>query len=201
MTTAGDIRGFLLQKPPPHTIQVTTAADDEPTVLTAGNRSRAKLAASILALRPELIQCFDAQGTLLRATRFTDEPDPAKAPAAPPVAAAVTTDPETARYIHTASLIANAYRHATEIAFGKMVDLVNAMNERSASIEQRLERTEAQYRREQADRIEDAWDRVEEEAKRAQEPDAKTELLGTMVNGLVQQKMNGNGAAKANGGR
>jgi hypothetical protein len=163
--TSQKIRGFLLQLPKPALVRVTTGEGEleelKPT------RSYQKLAASIEALDPQLIQCFDGDGKLLRAMRCDDaDSRRSDAAVAPP---ALINDPETARLTHFANLLHRAYEHSTEIAFTKLAEIVDRMNERSESIEQRLERTEAVNRRLIKDQIDDAFDRAAEMAEAAKE--------------------------------
>jgi len=99
---------------------------------------------------------------------------------------------------HFANLIHRAYEHATDVAFGKMVELVERMDGRSQAIEERLERAEAGMRREQRERIDDMWDRVAEAAERAESGDAKEQILTTLAQSVIAKS---NGAARSNGGK
>jgi hypothetical protein len=163
--TAQKIRGFLLQLPKPALVRVTTGEGEVEELKPT--RSYQKLAGSIEALDPQLIQCFDGDGKLLRAMRCDDADSRRSDAAAPPVA--LINDPETARLTHFANLIHRAYEHSTEVAFTKLAEIVDRMNERSESIEQRLERTESVNRRLINDSIQAAFDRAEEIAETAKE--------------------------------
>ena len=63
------IRGFLISQPKPARVMLTDG-DGERTELKL-NGSYAKVAASIEAKGVDLIECYDSQGTLLRAMRMT----------------------------------------------------------------------------------------------------------------------------------
>lgn len=151
------IRGFLLQLPKPALVRAFV--DGEPEELKV-NRSYQKLAETIAALQPEQIQCMDGDGKVLRAMRL-DDAESHRSEAAP-LPAALQTDPHAAMLAHFASLLHRAYEHSTEIAFTKMVEAFDRMNDRSAGIEQRLERAEAYARRLREEQAEDALDRAEE---------------------------------------
>lgn len=188
---AGAIRSFLIQQPPPASIRLMDA-NAETTLIEPGKRSKARIAESIAAMQPELIECLDRNGNLLRATR-PESTMPARSAAAPALPPELQRDPESLRLTHLANLVHRAYEHATDVAFAKLVELVERMDQRSQSIEERLERAEANMRREQRERIDDMWDRVAEAAERAEEGDSREKI----VTGLIQGAM----AAKAQGAK
>jgi hypothetical protein len=187
--TPWQLRNFLIRDPPPHTIRITTA-EGETQEIVPGKKSRVKIAETIAAVGPELVECLDANGKLLRAVRpDAEEAQTASAPEVPPVIAA---DPNAAMISHFANLLHRAYQHSTELAFNKLVELTERMGERSDAIEQRLERTEAAYRREQAARLEELYDRAEEAAAAAgaNGPAAgKQAIIDSLVNGVVMGAM------------
>lgn len=159
---AARIRGFLLQLPKPSRVMIT-AGDAEPAELKLG-RSYAKVAETIEAKGVDLIECFDSQGTLLRAMRVSAS-DAQRSDAAA-IPAGIEADPNALMLTHFANLIHRAYEHSTEIAFARMVDITSIMSQRSESIEARLERSETSYRRLQQQQMDDAYDRAEDEAAR-----------------------------------
>ena len=190
------LRNWLIEQPAPAVIRLTTEGQTQDMV--PGKKSRVKLAETILSVGPELVECLDSSGNLLRAKRLEGE-DRARSQEAPEIPRElVAANPEAAANAammsHFANLIHRAYEHATDIAFGKLVELVERMDERSASIEQRLERAEASYRREAQERIEDLWDRAEERENRS---DAKEQILTSLVAGAV----NGQGARRRPNGQ
>lgn len=193
---ANAIRGFLIQQPPAHTIRLTDA-NSETVLIEPGKRSKAKIADSIAAMQPELIECLDRDGNLLRATR-PESTMPARSAVGPAIPPEIRADPQALMMAHFANLIHRAYEHATDVAFGKMVELVERMDGRSQAIEERLERAEAGMRREQRERIDDMWDRVAEAAERAESGDAKEQILTTLAQSVIAKS---NGAARSNGGK
>lgn len=186
--TPWQLRNFLIRDPPPHTIRVTTS-EGETQEIIAGKKSRVKIAETIVAIGPELVECLDGNAKLLRAIR--PDAEEAQGSGAPEVPAVIASDPNAAMISHFANLLHRAYQHSTELAFSKLVELVERMDERSNGIEQRLERTEAAYRREQAARLEELYDRAEEAAAAAAGGQAggKQAILDAVVNGVVAGAM------------
>ena len=185
--TPWQLRNFLIRDPAPHVIRLTST-EGETTEISPGKKSRVKIAESIVAVGPELVECYDANGKLLRALRpDAEEPAPSGAPELPAV---IANDPNAAMVSHFANLIHRAYQHSTELAFTKFVELVERMDERSNGIEQRLERTEAAYRREQQARLEELYDRAEEIAARAAAgggaSGGKDAILSTLATGILR---------------
>jgi hypothetical protein len=186
------IRGFLLQLPKPAKVMLHTS-DGEPVELKLQGRSYAKIAETIEARGVELVECFDANGVLLRAMRVaTVEAQRSDAAAIP---AGIEHDPQALMLTHFANLLHRAYEHSTEIAFTKIVELMDRLGDRSEAIEARLERTEANNRRLHQEQIDDAFERAEEEAarKEAEGGGLVEQLAGAFLGGQA------NGAAKPNG--
>jgi hypothetical protein len=156
----------LLQLPKPHALRITSS-DGEPQDVKLA-KSYAATAASVVALGAELIECLDAGGAVLRAMRVSSveahRSDAAEIPLG------LQTDPHALMLTHFANLLHRAYEHSTEIAFVKLVDLTERLNDRSEAIEQRLERAESANRRLLQDQVDDAMERAEElaEAKAAE---------------------------------
>lgn len=181
------IRGFLLQLPKPHAVRVS--GDGEPQTLKPG-RSYAKLADTIAALSPDLVECLDKEGNVLRATRLDDED--AQRSAAAPIPDGLKADPHALMLTHFADLVHRAYAHSTEIAFTKMVEVFDKMNDRSESIERRLERAEADRRVLLQEQVDAEFERAEEVAARAAE---SGEGLGQqLIGGFLSGQMNGKAA-------
>lgn len=178
---AWTLRNFLICQPPPVTIRLTK--DGETQEIAPGRKSRVKIAETILAVGPELVECLDAKGTLIRALRTDEEQE--QSGASPAIPAVIAQDPHAAMMSHFANLIHRAYEHASDVAFSKLIELVERMETRSESIEARLERTEAQYRRLQQERIDDLYDRAEEQTSAA---DPKEQILSSLMAGAMQGK-------------
>ena len=101
---------------------------------------------------------------------------------------------------HFANLVHRAYQHSTELAFTKLVELVERIDARSDAIEARLERTEAEHRRTLREQVEDAFDRAEEMAAGAgAEGDFKQQMIAAFMHGQLAQQQGGAKAAASNG--
>lgn len=197
---ANRIRGFLLKHPKPAVVRCTTADGD--TQQMSPSKSFARTAESIHAIGADLIECLDKDGALIRALRLTASDAHSDAP---PIPAGIEADPSALLLSHFASLLHRAYEHSTDVAFTKMVELVERLGDRSESIESRLERQEALNRRMAQEQIDDALDRAEESAKQQGSGDLVQELAGAFLSGqmskpapLAQPNGKSNGAAKGN---
>jgi hypothetical protein len=201
------LRSELVKQPQPARILVRTEDGDEKEVACAGKSGRTwvAVARTIMALGPELVQLFDEQGTLLRAVNADQSTVEVPATAA---AAGYSTplhsDPETARLVHFANLLSDAWRFSTGLAFQKIVELQQQQNDRAIMLEQRLERAEANYRREMKERIDDAFDEAEamrEAAARGDAAGARSifeSFLEGMMGGQAEKHANGsNGVSKS----
>ena len=143
------IRQWLLKKPRPNTVRVTSVAGEVSDVKIAENPRWRDVADTIDSLDPASIHAFDNEGNVLRAEKLADVPEQDDLePQAVPVPGVLHSDPETARMNHFGALLAEAYRHANTVAFDRMIDLVDRMNTRAELQEQRMERLESAYQAE-----------------------------------------------------
>lgn len=191
---ASKVRGFLIQLPKPAAVRVT--GDGEPQTLKPG-KSYAKLAESIEALGVDLVEALDREGTVLRAMRLgTVE---AQRSSAADIPEGLKADPNALMLTHFANLIHRAYEHSTEVAFSKLVELQDKLNDRSENIERRLERSEADRRALLQQQVDDAFDQAAEVAARAAQEGEGGDLLSQMgqafLSGRMQQQPNGKGKA------
>jgi len=186
------IRGFLISVPKPSTVRIT--GEGEPQELKPG-KSYAKLAETICALEPSLIECLDTDGKVLRAMR-TDTAESQRSDAAA-IPAGLASDPNALMLTHFANLLHRAYEHSTEVAFSKMVELADKMNDRSESIEQRLERTEAHNRRLLQEQVDEAFARAEEAAEKAKDEAGGGELVQQMLGGFMSGALTSKPTGKA----
>lgn len=193
MITAQKIRGFLLQQPKPFKVRITGgAAGDEGQELALG-RNYTKASETIHALAPDLIEAFDKDGKLLRA-KSTDD-DQARRSDAAAIPEGLKNDGQALLMTHFANLIHRAYEHSTEVAFAKLVEFQEKVNERTASIEARLERTEARNRQLMQEQVDDAFERAAELAeKRA---DGEEGFVEQMASTFLASKMGLGGSASA----
>lgn len=206
--SSSKIRNFLLQMPKPAAVRVYV--DNEPKELVLRGRSYQKLAESIDAMDGEKLECVDAEGKVLRVMRLDDED--AQRVQSPAMPAILSQDPQAALLSLFANELARAYQYATEIAFTKMVECFDRVNDRSSSIEQRLERAEALARRLRDDQVEDAFERAQEIADAAGQGgnDAfVNQMMEAFMSGRMNRQAGGpsrrtsngkaNGAEKVNG--
>jgi hypothetical protein len=177
MSDVARIRSFLIQHPKPSIVRVT--GDGEPQDVRVG-KSYQRCAETVAALEPERIELFDAEKQLLRAMSLADEESRRSDAASIP--AGIAGDPNALMLTHFANLLHRAYEHSTEIAFAKLVDLTERLNDRSEAVEQRLERAEAQYRKLAQDQIESALDRAEE-AQSSASGSMEQQMIGAFLGG------------------
>lgn len=192
------LRSELVKQPRPARIIVTTEDDDKKEVAGAGKGGTtwAAVSRTIMALAPKMVELFDDAGTLLRAVNAETSTLEVHGPAAGVAGYSVANlhaDPETARLVHFANLLSDAWRFSTGIAFTKIVEVVQAQSDRAAALESRLERAEAAYRREMQDKIDDAFEQAEEIRTAAAAGNQDMAL------GLLNQFMGGFGNGKAEG--
>jgi len=202
--TATRIRNFLISQPKPACVRVFVDGDAKD--IKAAGRSWMKIAETVNAMDGEQLQCLDAEGNVLRAMRLDD--DEAQRTEAAPIPPGLAADPHALMLTHFANLLHRAYEHSTELAFNKMVECFDRVNDRSSSIEQRLERAEALARRLWHDQVQDAFERAEDIAEQAGQS-GNDSFVNTLANAFVSGQMNrgaaggkhgkANGAGKVNG--
>jgi len=184
MLSVSAIRGFLLQSPKPFQVKVTTDDGDEKLLRV---KNFAKAAESIHALSPALIECLDKDGALLRAKKGEDSAE-AHGDAVD-LPASLANEPLAAAFMVYARHLANAYVHSTDVAFARMAEMWQAQNERSESIERRLERAEGERRRIERDMLDDQWERADEAAEtaaaKAEEGTAEQQLQRMMFESFM----------------
>jgi hypothetical protein len=198
------LRSELVKQPRPARIMVRTEDGDTKEVQGAGKGGTtwAAVARTIMALVPSMVELYDEQGTLLRAINAEQSTLEVHAGTTAGVAgysvANLHADPETARLVHFANLLSDAWRFSTGLAFTKIVEIVQAQADRAASLEVRLEKAEAAYRREMQDKIEDAFEQAEQirEAAQAGNQEGALGMLTQFMGGLQNGK-----AAAPNGGK
>lgn len=151
------IRTFLLKKPRPDIVRVTTTGGETKEVHIEEDRVRwADVARTVANLSPGIIQAENSAEEVLRIEKISEayaapvDVAPAIHPVLPP-----HTDPETARLHHFSTLLAHAWEFSTGLAFNKLADQQEREARRMEAIEQRLERTEAAYRAEFHARVRD----------------------------------------------
>jgi len=194
------LRTFLVGNPKPSKILVRVADDQVHELAPAGpGRTWASIAQTIESLDPEAIEVYDSAGKLARATRFGVEL--ARKEQFAENLGVPGADNETARLTHFANLLYKATEFSTKEAFGRMCELFERVNERSALIEARLERTEAAYQRLLNRQIQAAFDQAAEAgaiADTSDDPDMATALVTNFLMGSARGQADaGNAKVKA----
>jgi len=146
-----NLRSFLMRHPRPANLRITTIDGASRTVTVDPKIPWVQLANYVAELEPESIECLDGAGTVLRGTAFDDldesEGDDLElAPPTPSLAASLVsrvkppTDPQSQQLVLFAQLLADAYRHTTDVAFDKMISLFEQVNKRYEHTEKALDR-------------------------------------------------------------
>lgn len=193
---ARELRNWCIRRPQPAVLRLTLETGDVQEVHWRKGVSWAELAESAAALAPLVVEALDAKGNLIRAMR-ADQVEPVRDNKSVDVPTSLSTDPETQRLCFVANLLHRAYQHSTDVAFTKLVELVERIDNRSDAIETRLERTERNYFAVLQQRIDEAFDRVEEERERARK---ETDEDGGVLKELVTEFAGGVAAGKASNG-
>lgn len=142
-----NLRGFLMRHPRPASIRVQRLDGTDRTVTVDPKIPWVQLAAYVADLEPESIECLDTDGTVLRGTHYehlddsTDE-DSLEPVSHVPVTARISApeDAESKRLVLFAQLLADAYRHTTDVAFDKMIGLFEQVNKRYEHTEKVVDR-------------------------------------------------------------
>lgn len=201
------IRRFLMRQPRADMARLTVRGVATEMKIARG-ASLAKVGESIAAVAPEVLELFDKDGTLLRAIRPDQEGESTTEQPKPPKG--LESDPETMRFTHVASLLAKAYEHATNVAFQKVVDLTERLEQHSEAMESRLERVESLYRKSLYDQLrslqDEALDVIEEHEQKLGEvdPDDPDGMVKQMFSAFMQgraQRAQQGGRGKPNGAR
>jgi len=194
-----DLENWLRRRPRPSRLRMTLASGDLRELSCESVRSWAVVAQSVSALDPDVIEALDASGAIIRVLSPDDmvKPERAAAPPPPPAPKVLSQDPETRRLEVVAGLLADAYRHSTEVAFGRMVDLFAAVNERSEHLEKSLENMHKLMRR----ALQDQYDDAVEAAAQVQQPQKDgfglEDLAKAFVGGTAQAPHATNGKGHA----
>lgn len=158
-------------------------------------RSWAAVAASITALDPDVVEALDEEGAILRVLSSDDMVKPAREalpPPPPPAPKPLSNDPETRRFELFATLLSDAYRHSTEVAFEKMVDLFAAVNKQGENTHKSLENMHKLMRRALEDRYDDLVDGAVQQAQPPKDELTIDDLAKAFVGGQAS-----NGKAQA----
>jgi hypothetical protein len=155
---AAQIKTWCLPKPRPTVLRVTVGKKVD--VVHCAGQTWATLGRTVEAMQPDLIEALNDEGHLLRALRPADFGDDEEAkPETDLTPPASAYDPETVRFTLVANLLADAYKHANETAFDKLVAIADVGARRAEA----LEKTMATYDRMRRGELEDRIAQYEEQ--------------------------------------
>ena len=159
---ATQIRAWLLNKPRPVVLRVRVGK--EINELPVAGQSWARIAATIEAMTPDLIEGLDENAKLLRACRPADyDDDDQEEKEAPPATAipASAYDPETVRFRLVAELLADAHKHSS-VAFDKLVQIAEVGMRRAEAVEKTMSHMLRIRQQELEERVEEAEEKAAE---------------------------------------
>lgn len=150
------LENWLKKHPRPNRIIVVDTSGVQHEIKRHTNQTWAGVCETIRALDPDKIQAY-SNDTLTRATEFESLAETEDEEEAEEDTDAVTTPVD---FVHPpknagadsqvlivfGNLIARAYQHANETAFGKMVDVFDLSNQRWASLERTMDLLQKQLR-------------------------------------------------------
>jgi uncharacterized protein (UPF0297 family) len=224
MTTARDIRSWLMTQPRPTTIRLMLA-DGKVEELACAGQPWARLGESCAAMDPVTVFAVDAAGKLLRAAKVADildeleqlddDPSSSSSSSSTPCSSTPATmqRDETRGYLALmdkfGTLIAGAYEHATNVAFDKafdrMVDVVNLLMQSTMAMQKEAMTARVEVRRMERDILEEAI----EKADASGDGDMMRQFVGAYFSGqasrIAEQATSavagagGPGVAKPNG--
>lgn len=137
--TGAELRYWIMMQPRPASLRCTCA--DGVRMVPCTSQTFTKIAASVSALAPELVEALDSTGTIIRAVRPDQEEDgaPVVPLVPPPVAVPITPETEeTKRFVLVANLLSDAHRFSTGLAFDKLVALMDVHARRAEALERAL---------------------------------------------------------------
>jgi hypothetical protein len=152
------IRGWLMVPPRPKAVRVSSEGSEPQRIDVPEGSAWINIAKSIGALQPDLVEALTAEGGTIRAMRPAELGADDDDDEADDGADVVVQDPESARLIIFARLIASAYEHSTNVAFDKMVQLFEASSRRQESLERSLELTQKILTKTAADQLQQQVD-------------------------------------------
>ncbi len=134
---ARQLRGWLLCQPRPASLRIEAGDGQIHTMEIALPVRWVEIAHSVCSLQPVKVEALDAKKNLLRAVR----PDEIENDDRPPLNTSLEQDPENARLITFAKLLAEAYkdsREFTAVAFDKLGELFQAVVRKADSQEKTI---------------------------------------------------------------
>ena len=200
MTTAKDLRSWLMTQPRPTTVRLSLA-DGRVEELACAGQPWARLGESCAAMDPVTVFAIDPNGKLLRAAKVADiaegiESDD-ETPQAPAASGVYETAPAKLERNDSlamlavldkfGSLLANAYAHSTDVAFTKMVELVTMISNTLAQMQRELMQARLDNRRLEREIIDDALDQAEAKAEASGDGDMFRQFIGSYMSGAAER--------------
>ncbi len=213
MTTARDIRSWLMTQPRPTLVRLQTA-DGRVEELACAGQPWARLGESCAAIDAVTIFALDGNGKLIRVAKVADiaeglEPDDdgssSSSSSSSPDIAPARMAPDDSRAMlavldRFGALLANAYNHATTIAFDQVVRVAELHSNATVQMQRELMNARLEVRRMERDILDEAM----EKADAAGDGDMMRQFVGAYFSGqaerMAQQATNAvAGANKPNG--
>lgn len=138
-------------------------------------------ARSIMAVAPDKIEVYDEKGNMARAVRFDDDGEGEEDEKATRTKAP-TYDAETERLRVVSTLIAEAYKFATGVAFEKMIALFDGVARQTEAQARALNETNRLLGKAYQEQVEMAL----EQAEQTSEGDPVTQMVGALFTGAQQ---------------
>ena len=191
MTTARDLRSWLMSAPRPTLVRLQCA--DGQLHEVECNQPWARLGETCAAMDAVTIWAISAQGKTLRVAKVADiaeelEADEAASSSAAPSSGAPVMQKDESRAMLAVldkfgTLLAGAYQHATSIAFDKMVEVVSLQSQANVAMQRELINPRVEVRRMERDIIDDAL----EKADAAGEGDLLRQFVGSYFAGQAER--------------
>lgn len=174
MPEAWAIRSWLLPNPRPTTLRLTTSKGTEETILCSG-QPWAHIAQTVVAMDTVSIHALDAEGRTIRAAKVSDilaelnDDEPASSSTTgeatanngPLVVPSSFERGMLALFDRCADRIAEAYRHATDVAFDRLVDVVNLQSQANVSMQREMMQARVESRKLEREMFDQAWEQAE----------------------------------------
>jgi hypothetical protein len=141
---ASDLRSWLISKPRPSLVRFSSSSGETGQVEITDHTKWIEIAGTICAIDPDLVEAIDAKGAVIRAVRADDLPTSSASSTSSSSSSSEGEtieihDAESQRLVIFARLIAEAYKHSTEIAFDKLGALFDSTTKRAESLEKTVQ--------------------------------------------------------------
>lgn|SRR5512139_2649085 len=186
MSAAWSLRGWCLRFPRPSLIKVISG-DRTDVVEKTENQSWHDIAQTIEAFEPERVEAYDRDGKLLRACRCdeSDSIDDEQAETPEKKGTKTPYDAETERLRVVATLISDAYKFATGVAFERMMGLFDAVSRQSEAQARALNETHRLLGKAYQEQVNMALEQAEQGSEGSQDP------LGNMLSAVISGAQQG----------